>query len=224
MRVLKQAMCQLGWHNLAARRWAAAWPAPAVCDRLVAEDMFAKGSLLACAFVGFCTAVSGDPVDAATGRDRSTLGHAVKPEVIALDSIAPRERSPNGSDRQQPPHRKASKTPIVRQGAIEATGGIPVEVIRRILRQNHGRYRQCYEKGLARHPNLRGEARVRFAIELDGSASNSRDDGSTLPDASVIRCIGDALERLSFPKPQGPWAGPDGGPMSVLVHFWLSPG
>jgi hypothetical protein len=220
--------------------------------------MFAKGSLLACALFGVCTAFTGDPVDVAasgsaaggqrvadpadalprgheqrsgpihasiaTGRDRFTSGRVLKPEAVRLDSIAPRERSPNGSDRQQPPHRKARKTPSVRQGAIEATGGIPVEVIRRILRQNHGRYRQCYEKGLERHPKLRGEVRVRFVIELDGSVSNSRDDGSTLPDASVIRCIGGALGRLSFPKHQGPWAGPEAGPMSVLVHFWLSPG
>jgi hypothetical protein len=210
--------------------------------------MAIKGSVFACAFIVVCTALSRDPagvaasatadpfgtgheqrsrpIDASsvTGCDRSTLGQDVNPEVIALDSIAPRDRSPKGADRQPPPHRKARKTPIVRQGAIEATGGIPVEVIRRILRQNYGRYRQCYEKGLERHPNLQGEVRVRFAIELDGSTSNSRDEGSTLPDASVIRCMANAVERLSFPKPRGPWAGPDGGPMSVLVHFWLSPG
>jgi hypothetical protein len=148
----------------------------------------------------------------------------VKPAALRLDSIAPRERSPKGPDRQPPPRRNGAKTAIVHMGAVEATSGIPVEVIRRILRQNYGRFRQCYEKGLERHRNLQGEVRVRFAIELDGNPSNSRDDGSTLPDASVIRCMASAIERLSFPKLGGPWAGPDGGPMSVLAHFWLSPG
>jgi hypothetical protein len=210
--------------------------------------MSIKGSALACAFVVVCTALSRDPADVAasasadhlrtgheqrsrpidasslTGAERPTLGHAVKPEALPLDSVAPRERSPNGSDRQPPPHRKGAKSAMVRLGAVEATSGIPVDVIRRILRQNYGRFRQCYTKGLESHPNLQGEVRVRFAIELDGSTSNSRDDGSTLPDASVIRCMANAVERVSFPKLGGPWAGPDGGPMSVLVHFWLSPG
>jgi hypothetical protein len=199
--------------------------------------MFAQRSLLAYAFVGVCTAASWGPVGvaasvASTGgqgvadpADRSTLGHStsghdVKPAALRLDSIAPRERSPKGPG---PAPRKRAKTPLVLQGAIEATSGIPVDVIRRILRQNFGRYRQCYEKGLKRHPKLQGEVRVRFAIELDGSTSNSRDDGSTLPDASVIRCMASAIEQLSFPKLIGPWAAPDGGPMGVLVHFWLSP-
>jgi hypothetical protein len=160
----------------------------------------------------------------ATGRDRSTVGHGVKPEAMPLDSIAPRERSPKGSDRQPPAASKRAKAPIVSLGAVEATSGIPVDVIRRILRQNYGRFRQCYQKGLARDRKLQGEVKLRFAIEVDGSTSNSRDDGSTLPDASVIRCLASAIERLSFPKLGAPWAGPDGGPMSVLVHFWLSPG
>jgi hypothetical protein len=160
----------------------------------------------------------------ATGRDCSSRGQAfgavhaeVNPEVnselIPLDSVAPRDRpSPGG---------KGAKGPSVRIG-VEATRGVPIDVIRRILRQNSGRYRECYKRGLERRPDLQGEVTVRFVIERDGSTSNSRDGGSTLPDVPVIRCMINAVGGLSFPKADGSWAAPEGGTMSVLMHLWLS--
>ena len=144
-------------------------------------------------------------------------------EVIPLDSVAASGRPPEGADRQSSPRGKGAKAVGVRIGEVEATRGIPVDVIRRILRQNYGRYRECYERGLERRPDLQGEVRVSFVIERDGSTSNSRDGGSSVPDVAVIRCMANAVGGVSFPKPQGPWAGAEDGTMSVLLHLWLSP-
>lgn len=138
--------------------------------------------------------------------------------VMPLDSIAPRERAPTGSDRKPAPARRRAKAPMVRIN-VEPTRGLPGSVIITILRQSYGRFRACYEKGLARRPDLRGEVRVRFVIERDGSTTNPRDDGSQLPDAAVIRCMADVVGRQSFPKP---WEATKDGTMNVLLHLGLS--
>lgn len=147
---------------------------------------------------------------------------SVSADLLRLDSVAPRERSPEGSQRQPPPQGRRATTPRIRLGAVEATKGIPLEVIRRILRQNYGRFSLCYEKGLARRPKLAGEVKVAFVVERDGRTSHSRDGGSTLPDATVVRCITSAVGGLSFPSLEGDWAAPEGGTMRVLVQLRLS--
>ena len=47
---------------------------------------------------------------------------------------------------------------------IETNGRIPAEVIQRIVRQNFGRFRLCYENGLRNNPNLQGRVAVSFVI------------------------------------------------------------
>ncbi|MEO8797655.1 MAG: hypothetical protein ABI551_07210, partial [Polyangiaceae bacterium] len=47
---------------------------------------------------------------------------------------------------------------------ISVNGRIPQEVIQRIVRQNAGRYRACYESGLRSNPSLGGRVAVKFVI------------------------------------------------------------
>ena len=49
-----------------------------------------------------------------------------------------------------------TKSPSLRQGATQVNGRLPPEVIQRIVRQNFGRFRLCYENGLRNNPNLSG--------------------------------------------------------------------
>ena len=46
-------------------------------------------------------------------------------------------------------------------GAAEVTGALPPEVIQRIVRQNFGRFRMCYEQGLTQEPEPPGAGRQR---------------------------------------------------------------
>jgi hypothetical protein len=179
-----------------------------------------KGSVLASGLLVVGTALAGPARPSFRAAASAGSGCA---EPTPLDSVAPKESAPSAPDRG-PSERGRAQTPRVQLGPILATSGVPVEVLRRILRQNLGRFRACYEKGLERHPNLEGQVKLHFVIESDGSTSNARDDGSRLPDASVVRCMAKAVERLSFPKPQGQWAPLRGKTMNVLVHFSLSRG
>jgi hypothetical protein len=110
-----------------------------------------------------------------------------------------------------------AKAPSVRAGATTVNGHIPAEVIQRIVRQNYGRFRQCYESGLRANPNLTGRVSARFVIGRDGSVTNVANGGGDLPDSAVTSCVLSAFYGLSFPSP-------DGGIVTVTYPIMLVPG
>jgi hypothetical protein len=108
--------------------------------------------------------------------------------------------------------------PRIRQaGVTTSSNALPVEVIERIVRQNFGRFRLCYENGLRGEPALAGTVRVRFVIEADGATGVVNDAGSDLPDAGVVACVERAFGNLSFPSPAG-------GAMTVTYSLSFNPG
>jgi len=110
-----------------------------------------------------------------------------------------------------------TKPPQVRMGATSVSGRLPPEVIQRIVRQNFGRFRLCYENGLRNNPNLQGRVAVRFVIGRDGAVSNVGNGGSDLPDSGVVSCVIRAFYGLSFPQPEG-------GIVTVVYPIMFSPG
>jgi hypothetical protein len=111
----------------------------------------------------------------------------------------------------------STRAPQVRMGKTEVNGRLPPEVIQRIVRQNYGRFRLCYENGLRNNPNLQGRVSVRFVIGRDGAVSNVSNGGSDMPDAAVVQCVVRAYYGLSFPQPEG-------GIVTVVYPIMFSPG
>ncbi len=106
--------------------------------------------------------------------------------------------------------------PRLREGAVSVNGRMPPEVIQRIVRQNFGRFRLCYENGLRNNPNLAGRVSVRFVIDKSGGVGMTADGGSDLPDAGVVQCIVRGFGNLSFPQPEG-------GMVTVVYPMSFSP-
>jgi hypothetical protein len=101
-------------------------------------------------------------------------------------------------------------TPSIRQGATTVTGALPPEVIQRIVRQNFGRFRLCYENGLRTNPSLAGTVNVGFTIGKAGDVAKAdADPSSTMSDPNVVACVTRGFGNLSFPQP-------DKGIVSVL--------
>jgi hypothetical protein len=98
-----------------------------------------------------------------------------------------------------------------------SSAGLPPEVVRRIVRQNFGRFRLCYEDGLRGDPTLGGEVKVRFVIDTDGAVSVASDAGSTLADPSVVTCVVRGFMGLSFPSPSA-------GSLVVVYPVYFAPG
>lgn len=90
----------------------------------------------------------------------------------------------------------------MRPGMTTTSGKIPPEVIQRVVRQNFGRFRACYENGLRNNPSLSGRVSVRFVIGRNGEASQVSNGGSDLPDGGVVGCVIAGFRGLSFPPPE----------------------
>ena len=96
-------------------------------------------------------------------------------------------------------------------------GRLPAEVIQRIVRQNFGRFRLCYENGLRTKPKLQGRVSVKFVIDPNGAVESVGNAGSDMPDAGVVSCVQRAFYGLSFPQPEE-------GMVTVTYPITFSPG
>ena len=92
-----------------------------------------------------------------------------------------------------------SSVPQVRMGSVTVSGSLPPEVIQRIVRQNFGRFRLCYENGLRNNPELQGRVTVRFTIGAEGNISGVSNGGSDLPDPGVVACVVRSFNGIVFP-------------------------
>jgi hypothetical protein len=99
---------------------------------------------------------------------------------------------------------------------ITTNGRLPRDVIQRIIRQNAGRFRACYESGLRTNPSLEGRVEVRFIIDRQGQVSVAQDGSSDLPSDGVRSCIVKSFYSLSFPSP-------DNGTVTVVYPMVLTP-
>ena len=109
-----------------------------------------------------------------------------------------------------------TSSPRVRGGSTSVSGRLPPEVIQRIVRQNFGRFRLCYEDGLRRNPELQGRVAVRFVIDRTGAATSVGNGGSDMPDSAVVSCVVRAFLGLRFPEPEG-------GIVTVVYPILFSP-
>lgn len=96
----------------------------------------------------------------------------------------------------------STRAPRVRSAQDASSPRLPPEVIQRTIRQNIGRFRLCYEKGLRMQPNLQGRVTTRFVIARDGSVAVASNAGSDFVDAAVVACVTQAFRTLSFPPPR----------------------
>ena len=110
-----------------------------------------------------------------------------------------------------------AKAPIMRNPTIDTNGRLPAEVIQRIVRQNFGRFRLCYEAGLRGNPSLSGRVATKFVIDRNGAVASAMDAGSDLPDQQVVGCVVRSFHNLSFPAPEG-------GIATVTYPIVLQPG
>jgi TonB family protein len=112
--------------------------------------------------------------------------------------------------------------PSMRQGNTTVSGRLPAEVIQRIVRQNFGGFRRCYETGLARDPKLQGQVAVHFTIDREGHVATAEAGEPTkgaarVQDKAVEACVVARFSSLSFPAPEG-------GTVSVVYPIVFNPG
>jgi Ca-activated chloride channel family protein len=145
-----------------------------------------------------------------------TVGHGAgtRAETSANEVASQAQAFGNGHGRLGGAHQTPS--PTLRQGTTQVNGRLPPEVVQRIVRQNFGRFRLCYENGLRTNPNLMGRIAAKFVIDRSGAVSSTQDNGSDLPDQVVVACVVRSFSNLSFPQPEG-------GVVNVVYPIIFSP-
>lgn len=112
-----------------------------------------------------------------------------------------------GSSDRRLPHEPVLATRVPRPVVDVAPNGLVVskeidkEVIRRVIRTRMNEIRFCYEKGLLQEPNLEGKLVVSFLILRDGRVTAVAPRESSIANTAVVRCVVEAVGRLSFPVP-----------------------
>jgi hypothetical protein len=86
---------------------------------------------------------------------------------------------------------------------MTVNGRLPPEVVQRIVRQNFGRFRLCYETLLLTNDQATGRVSVKFVIDKSGAVSTTQDGGSDIGDATMISCVVRSFGGLQFPQPEG---------------------
>jgi hypothetical protein len=79
----------------------------------------------------------------------------------------------------------------------------PADVLK-TMRPQQGKVHACFSAGVKRDPSTSGEIKVRFVITNDGAVRAWKDDGSTMTDSDVTKCVGELIKNLKFPKQKSP--------------------
>jgi hypothetical protein len=75
----------------------------------------------------------------------------------------------------------------------------------------------CYHAGLKRDGSCSGEVKVKFVVKHDGTMVDAQDQGSSMNDEEVTKCIVEVIKTLKFPVQESP------GPAFGIYAINLSP-
>jgi hypothetical protein len=111
--------------------------------------------------------------------------------------------------------RKADRDVSIQTGSVAVLGAIDKELVRKVIQEHASQIRYCYEQELQRDPRLEGKVVVKWIINGDGHASGAQvDQGTTLGNERVQRCMMDRIQSWEFPKPKG-------GGIAVITYPWI---
>lgn len=95
----------------------------------------------------------------------------------------------------------ADTAPRPRTGAgVGTAGGLEKQAIQSVLRAVHGQLQTCYERELARRPDLGGILRLDFTVHPSGLVSQVTPGDSSLASPGVIACALERARRFRFPE------------------------
>ena len=140
--------------------------------------------------------------DERTAKVRALLAGAASADQLPVEATDPgRQWSINAAHNMVPP--APSIRPRVRLTTPTVSEGLPVAIVRRVVRMNLGRFRFCYTKELEDAPELEGKITIDFTIKSDGKVGASKASQPFAGSKAVTKCFVTAVKQLEFPKPQG---------------------
>lgn len=85
-----------------------------------------------------------------------------------------------------------------------ASHQMPPKDVMKTMRASNGKVQACWKAGLKDDPSTSGEVKIKFVITNAGAVRTWKDDGSSMSNADVTKCVGDLIQKLKFPKQKSP--------------------
>ena len=128
---------------------------------------------------------------------------APAPEPAPSTAVAAPE--PSAAPSSEPAAPAPEPAPGIESQGGPTRGRLPKAAISEGVQRAMPAIEACYLKGARQKPDLRGRVLVNFVIAEDGSVpyAASLDQGTDLPDNTVIDCVLRAFQTLHFPAPAG---------------------
>lgn len=104
------------------------------------------------------------------------------------------------------------------QGTSFALGALDPAIIRRVVSQNAGQIRSCYERVLAKAPGIAGKVVVQWVIDGRGRVVAATIAETQLKNVDVEQCLVQRIHTWKFPKTRG------GERVTVNYPFVFRPG
>jgi hypothetical protein len=121
----------------------------------------------------------------------------------ADDTPAPSASAP-APDTAKPAATAAEAKPPPEDDVWMAPHQMPPKDVLKTIRPAQGKVHACFHAGTKRDPSTQGEVKIRFVITNDGKVRAWRDDGSSMTDEEVTKCVGELVKTLTFPKQKSP--------------------
>lgn len=112
-------------------------------------------------------------------------------------------------------HRGKARVRVPR-GRSRIVGGLSQKVVGRYIERYWSRFKFCYERELAKNPNLYGKVTCTFTIAGNGRVSEASVLQSTMHSTTVEHCLLRTVRQIRFPPPKG------GGEVIVTYPFLFS--
>jgi hypothetical protein len=102
-----------------------------------------------------------------------------------------------------PALRTAMQQPMeIRIGEVSALR-VDKDAARKAVERRISSFRLCYAAGLRNNPSLQGRVAAHVTVTAAGKPLKVDREGSDLPDGTIVSCVVRALERTTFPAPEG---------------------
>jgi TonB family protein len=82
-------------------------------------------------------------------------------------------------------------------------GSLDRELVRRVIQENKGQIRACFESLLNRYPELSGTAQTQFTIGPNGQVLESKVTQTSTGSKELDLCVASRVRLWRFPKPKG---------------------
>ena len=82
-------------------------------------------------------------------------------------------------------------------------GSLDRELVRRVIQDNKGQIRACFESLLNQYPDLNGKVQTQFTIGADGKVLEAKVAQSSTGSRELDACVASRVRLWQFPKPKG---------------------